>query len=169
MVHVRSAAPITPDGAGAGSNTSVNLGADIAVTVKVTGTQIIKGALLDSRAPPRIEAGYRLRLRNVVENRGNVQLQPTFNVTILRNGQASGAPITFRDRTVDPGSTGTIETDWKTTSTTPVGSYVAHVTAAAEGVALGARDVRFEVVPFGTLRRNGVFDDLRVTNRPGQR
>jgi hypothetical protein len=148
------------------SNQDVKVGADIAVTVNVVGAQIIRGALLDSRAPQKIEAGYRSRLKSTVANSGNVQIRPNLSVTI-RHGSATVATLGFQDRTVDPGSTASIETDWITTPATATGDYIAHVTASAQGVPLGSRDVRFQVVPFGALRRNGVLESLKVTNKPG--
>jgi hypothetical protein len=165
VVHILSnplAIGSTSNGA---SSQGVKIGADLAVTVIVVGAEVIRGSLLDSRAPQKIEAGYRSRLTNIVANSGNVQIRPNFNV-VITHGDTTVATLKFQDRTVDSGATAPIETDWKTTPATAIGGYIAHVTASAQGVPLGAREVRFEVVPFGTLSRNGAFESLKVTNKP---
>lgn len=165
VVHVLSQ-PLANGSASTGaSSQGVRVGADLAVTVSVVGAQIIRGSLLDARAPQKIEAGYRARVKNIVVNSGNVQIRPKFSVTIT-HGATTVATLAFQDRTVDPGATASIETDWKTTPAAALGGYIAHVTASAQGVLLGAREVRFEVVPFGTLSRSGEFESLEVTNKP---
>ena len=147
------------------SNQAVRLGADVTVAVRVDGTQIVSGSLRDSQALNAIEAGYPLRVRNVVANDGNVGIRPQFDITIAHNG-ATVANFSTADSAITPGATQLIETDWKSSPTSELGAYVAHVAASFQGVALGSRDVRFDVVPYGSLRRAGTFESLTVLNHP---
>jgi hypothetical protein len=147
-----------------GSGSGVRVGADIAVGVHVTGTQIVKGRLDDSRALEKIEPTYPLRITNIVENDGNVVMKPNFDIAVEHGGRTV-AKLHFDDRTVPAGGRSSIETDWQTSNSTDLGNYVAHVTASFDGVPFGARDVRFEVVPYGSLQRAGQFVSLVVANK----
>ncbi len=164
-VRVESVTAVGPASSGtSGGGSGVRVGADIVVTAHVTGTQIVKGRLDDSRSLEKIEPTYPLRITNIVENDGNVVMKPNFDVTIEHGGQ-SVSKLHFADRTVAAGGRSSIETDWQTRSSTDLGKYVAHVVASFDGVLLGARDVRFEVVPYGSLRRAGQFVNLVVANK----
>ena len=163
-VHLLSE-PLANDAGRAATNQAVRVGADVPVTVAVDGTQIVRGSLLDSQALNAIEAGYPLRVKNVVANYGNVGIRPQFDFTITHNG-GTVATFTAADSAIDPGATQSIEADWRSARSSDLGSYVAHIAASFQGVALGSRDVRFEVVPYGSLRRAGTFDGLAVLNHP---
>jgi hypothetical protein len=164
IVHLVSE-PLAGVPASGGSNQGVRVGADVAVSVVVDGTQVVRGRFLDSYAPNAIEAGYPLRMKNVVANDGNVGVRPRFDVTISHGGRTV-ATSGGADAGIEAGSRKTIETDWQSGRGSDIGPYIAHVVASFNGVSFGSRDVRFEVVPYGSLRRAGTFEGLTVLNHP---
>lgn len=161
---------LTPNPVGAPAGTKdgqgVGISADIPIGIKVSGTQTISGALLDAYTYPAIEVGSPLRLFTVLLNTGNVEVHPTITVTVARSGATMFSQIFNRDP-VDPGlGPKTIESDWTDTTAAPVGRYLAHVDVKYLNTEIGSRDVPFSVVPYGSLRRAGNLDALRLENRP---
>ena len=152
--------------AGKGSGQSVDVSVEIPVSVQVTGTQVVAGTLLDAYTYPAIEVGSPLRFFTVLKNSGNVEVHPAIHLTITR-GPTQIFDHVFQDEPVDPGlASKTIESDWSDTTAAPVGSYTAHVDVQYNGKEIGSKDAHFQVVPYGSLRRNGSLDGLLLANRP---
>ncbi len=140
----------------------VGIAAVIPVGVQVTGAQEIAGSLLDAYSYPAIEVGSPLRLFTVLINSGNVEVHPSIDVVVTRDGTTMFQKV-FDGEPVDPGAgSRTIESDWTDTSAAPTGQYAAHVDVKYMNTEIGARNVSFRVVPYGSLRRSGTLDALRI-------
>jgi hypothetical protein len=164
LVHLTPTAPAPTKGGTSGQG--ANISGEIPVGVQVTGTQTVGGTLLDAYTTPAIEVGYPARLFTVLTNTGNVEIHPAIHVTVAR-GSAVEFDHVFADEPLDP-SPGSkkVESDWTDTTAAPIGSYVAHVEVKYLGQDVGSRDVRFQVVPYGSLRRQGTLDQLVLGNQP---
>ena len=148
------------------SGQQVALTAEIPVGVSVTGTEDIAGTLLDAYTYPAIEVGSALRLFTTLVNTGNVEVHPAIDVTIDR-GSAVVLRHTFSGGPIDPGvGSTTLETEWKSTSAWPVGSYSAHVAVSYLGEPIGSKNLSFKVVPYGSLQRAGRLEALRLQSPP---
>ncbi len=148
------------------SNQGIKISDQIPVAIVVTGTQTISGALLDASSAPQIEVGYPMRIFTVVTNTGNVAVHPSIHVMVRRAGTTMFDHV-FQGDLVDPGvGPRKLETDWGTTSAAPLGRYQVHVAVAYLGHPIGNRALSVQVVPYGTLRRQGVLEGLRLANHP---
>lgn len=148
------------------SGQRVAISAQIPVGVSVTGTEVLAGRVLDAYTYPAIEVGSALRLFTKLVNTGNVEVHPAIDVTIDR-GATVMLQHTFTGGPLDPGvGSRTLESEWKSTSAWPVGSYAAHVAVSYLGQPIGSKNLSFKVVPYGSLRRAGKLEGLRLENRP---
>jgi len=155
-----------PELADGETGAAINLGAEMAVSVGVVGTQRIEGALLEATTVPAIEPGYPLRVVSEFRNTGNVEIVPAIKVVIARVDDGDVVDDTTHDGdVVPPGEMRDITTIWDTTDAR-TGEYTADVSATFKGVDLGRERIEFKVVPRGTLTRDGTLDDLELVNTP---
>jgi hypothetical protein len=151
--------------------TSVGLGAQIGVTVDVTGTQILAAKLLNAFTFPKIEVGEVLPVFAVVKNLGNVSVQPEFHLDVTK---AQGQSRIYNWHGVTgqatlPGQTTTYQVSWPAsdTETQTLGKYSAHLSASfPNGKALGSWSLPFQLYPYGSLHRGGKLLSLQLTNHP---
>lgn len=150
---------------GASNSGPVNVGAEVGVTINVTGTQIISGNVVDaSLGSSQIEVGQPARFAAQIKNTGNVDLEPDVAVVL----QAKGSDVDMlsaANQSIGPADIGKLIATWDT-HRFEVGDYTAKITAKAGAVSIGERTLNFRLVPEGTLRRNGELRDLKVTTPP---
>ena len=107
-----------------GSAVTVNVGAEIGLTVVTTGTQRLGGELVDITVADT-ETGHPLQVKSIVQNSGNVQSRPqtaikiSTSATVVDESTLEGDPIA-------PNETRTVVTEWDTTKAPP-GAYLASV------------------------------------------
>ncbi len=153
--------------ASGGGEDGVAVGGQVPVSIFVTGTEVIAGALRDASTDPAIEVGEPLRLYLTVQNSGNVAMDPMALVVITRPGAIVYRHV-FYNQLVGPGQIANLEDDWPgaATDVQPLGRYNVHVTVSFRSHILGSRALPVELVAYGTLRRGGKLLELALTNRP---
>ncbi|MGH9104466.1 MAG: hypothetical protein ACRDZX_01255 [Acidimicrobiales bacterium] len=151
---------------------TVGITGSVGITVDVTGSEVVAGALVNAYTYPKIEVGEPLRVFAVVKNSSNVAVQPKFDLQVAKAaGQApaytwSGSPGA---NAVLPGLSSTYEVDWPARSTkeATLGAYVAKVTAIFPGgKKVGSWKLPFKVYPYGYLHRGGELLSLELANHP---
>lgn len=145
------------------SGADVTVAAVIDVEVHVSGVQKIDGGLLEVTAND-VEVGVPLRVRSTVANRSNIRVVPDVQVAI-KSENKTVATVATVDAPISANETRAIETIWKTDVAAP-GDYTLTVSASLPGFPLGDKTVSFRVLPRGTLTRDGVFENLELTNEP---
>ncbi|MFW6195610.1 MAG: hypothetical protein ACOC5M_03700 [Chloroflexota bacterium] len=143
------------------SGTSLNIGAELSITVDVTGDQNVEGQLLSVSARD-VEAGTPARLKTRVENLGNVKINPEINVQVFNE---SGEVV--RTRTVPagaayPGERTELDVTIDTTGL-PAGEYRGQVEVRFGSKNLGTKETTFSVLPRGTLTSNGELMEAEVS------
>lgn len=154
---------------GEGSGSSVQIGGLVDVTVEVVGDQRRDARVGDMYVEPA-EVGMLQRFNAVVENRGNVRVEPLVEVAILRDGEVvERLSSAGTMNPVFPSSSGTTFVEWDTAEQT-VGPYEAEFrvldVAGAEPIELAAAVVDFRLEQLGTFTREGTFDSLEVLGAP---
>ncbi len=150
-----------------GSDTSgagVTLGAEVSVALAVTGTQKIDGQFIDAAASD-VESGYPLRIATRLANTGNVQLNPVIDVDIVDATGQRVDHITSTDQVLYPNDDRQIIVEWDTTGRA-IGERVGRISVKLGPLDLGAKDVRFNIMPPGTYTRSGELDEIRLVNEP---
>ncbi|MGB4861079.1 MAG: hypothetical protein WBO97_01355 [Tepidiformaceae bacterium] len=145
------------------SGADVTVAAVIEVEVHVSGVQKIDGGLLEVTAND-VEVGVPLRVRTTVANRSNIRVVPDVQVAI-KSENKTVATVATVDAPISANETRAIETLWKT-DVAPPGDYTLTVSASLPGFPLGDKTVSFRVLPRGTLTRDGVLENLELTNEP---
>lgn len=152
-----------------GSGASVRIGAQIPVTINVTGSESRSGIVSDTFVAPA-EVGGNQRFTAKVVNEGNVLLEPELTVSISRDGETITQLSTSDGYfPVDPGETRDVYVEWETAGERGgdyVASFVVDDVAAAEPLRLGESDVEFRLEPLGTFTRAGEMVSMELTNRP---
>jgi hypothetical protein len=151
--------------------TAVGLGAQIGVTVAITGTEVVAAKLLNAFTFPKIEVGEQLPVFAVIKNLGNVSLQPRFHLEVTK---ATGRTAVFTWHGVGgaatlPGQTTTYQLEWPAseTETQTLGKYTAGLTVSfPSGKRLGSWSLPFQLYPYGSLHRGGKLLSLKLSNRP---
>lgn len=152
-----------------GSGATVQMGGLVDIAVEVVGDQRRDARIGDVYVEPA-EVGMLQRFNAVVENRGNVRVEPLLEVEILREGDVVER-LTSQGtmNPVFPGSSATTSIDWDTAEQT-VGDYQAAFRvvdiAGAEPVEIGSAVVDFRLEQLGTFTRDGTFDALVVLGEP---
>lgn len=147
----------------------VQIGAEVALVVEVTGTEHREGTVSDFYVD-NAEVGMLQGFNAAVDNLGNVQLLPRLDVTIKRDGEVA-ATISTEGQSfpVGPDLHGVVTAEWDTTEQL-AGDYTAEMsvtdTAGAEPIVIGSRTVEFRLEPLGTFTRSGTLDELTVENTP---
>lgn len=152
-----------------GSGATVQIGGLVDIAVDVVGDERRAARVGDMYVEPA-EVGMPQRFNAVVENLGNVRVEPVLEVEILREGEVV-AQLTSRGsmNPVFPGSSATTFVDWDTSEET-VGPYEATFrvvdTAGGEPIEIGSAVVDFRLEQLGTFTRQGTFDALVVLGQP---
>jgi hypothetical protein len=154
---------------GAGSGSSVQIGGLVDIAVEVVGDQRRDASVGDMYVEPA-EVGMLQRFNAVVENRGNVRVEPLLEIEILRDGEP--VELLSSEGTMNPvfpSSSGTTFVEWDTAEQS-VGTYQAEFrvldVAGAQPVELGTAVVDFRLEQLGTFTREGTFDALVVLGAP---
>jgi hypothetical protein len=154
---------------GEGSGSAVQIGGLVDVAVEVVGDQRRSARVGDMYVEPA-EVGMLQRFNAVVENNGNVRVEPLLEVDILRDGvvvEQLSSQGTMNP--VFPNASGTTFVEWDTAEQT-VGGYQAAFrvidVAGSEPVELGSTIVDFRLEQLGTFTREGTFDAFVVLGEP---
>ncbi len=154
---------------GEGSGSSVQIGGLVDIVVEVVGDQRRSARVGDMYVEPA-EVGMLQRFNAVVENNGNVRVEPLLEVDILRDGvvvEQLSSQGTMNP--VFPNSSGTTFLEWDTAEQT-VGGYQAAFrvidVAGSAPVELGSTIVDFRLEQLGTFTREGTFDAFVVLGAP---
>jgi len=137
---------------------TVGLQGKVDVSITVTGTQILAGDVTSISATD-IEVGYPLRVDVHFRNTGNVVATPQVDVAITKDGAAIGS-FTFAETEVKPESSETICVEWDTADR-ELGEYLADVAVSLRDV-IATQELTFDILPFGTLSREGVLTELSL-------
>ena len=133
------------------------LWAPASVTIEVGGTQVLSG-VVQSIHTDDVEINYPLRLKVRFNNTGNIIANPQIGIKIIKNG----FPIdefTSAETGVKAGQNETINVEWDTTGH-EIGDYTASITVVLGGDIIGEEEVKFAILPVGTLTRAGTFNKL---------
>ena len=141
----------------------VVLGVEVAVTITVTGTQILRGEVLGISTRDT-EAGYPQRTEVQFWNTGNVAATPQTDIGVTKDGAAIDS-VTSAEVQVGVESQEMIAVEWDTTGR-ELGDYVAQVSVSLAGTVLATKDLPFTLMPVGTFSRAGVFTELALQGDP---
>ena len=141
----------------------VVLGVEVAVTITVTGTQILRGEVLGISTRDT-EAGYPQRTEVQFWNTGNVAATPQTDIGVTKDGAAIDS-VTSAEVQVGVESQEMIAVEWDTTGR-ELGDYVAQVSVSLAGTVLATKDLPFTLMPVGTFSRAGVFTELALQGEP---
>ena len=151
-------------GTSEGSGVGVSIGAEIQVSLAVTGTEKIEGAFIEA-ASQDVESGFPLRVYAALNNTGNVQMNPTIDVDILDAAGNLLDHLSSSDEVIYPSEQKRIISEWDTTGRA-IGERTARVAVKFGALDLGTKEVRFKIVPAGTFSRRGELQSLQLVNRP---
>lgn len=156
-----------PPAKGKKGTTAVGFGAEINVTARVTGTEVLSARLLNAYTYPKVEVGSAVTFFARVDNSGNVAVTPAFHLKLTKANSSVFNDVSSAG-TVQPSSISLLELQWpgKDTETAPLGTYQATLTGTFGHLRLGAFTMRFQLVPFGSLHRGGKLVSLKLLNRP---
>jgi hypothetical protein len=127
------------------------------ISLSVTDVEIHSGSI-DSVKILDTEMSFVLPIEVNFQNTGNVVEKPEVTVAILKDGKRIDR-ITHSDTPVRANTIGTIQIEWDTAGR-EVGEYTAQVSAALDGKSVGEEEVEFEILPLGTMTRNGMLTGL---------
>ncbi|WP_286681340.1 hypothetical protein, partial [Methanoculleus sp. DTU007] len=100
--------------------------------------------------PLGIEVGFK--------NTGNVVVTPEITAVISRDGSVIDT-VTWAETSVRPGTTEQIVVRWPNDGF-PTGTYQANVMVSLRGEVLADENRTFEILPLGSLTRQGELTDL---------
>ncbi len=161
-IRVLTTTSVGPDSESSG--TGVRLGADVSVSVAVTGTQRIDGQFVDAGASD-VESGYPLRIQSSLVNSGNVQVNAIIDVNIVDSAGNLVDHLTSTDQVLYPNERKQLITEWDTTGKAP-GERTASISIKYADLDLGTKDVRFDILPVGTFTRRAELADVHLANSP---
>ena len=141
----------------------IRLRTSVAVTISVTGTQVLRGTV--NRIEARdTEIGLPLCIEVSFANTGNVVAQPDISVTITRDNQTV-AQFSHGETTVEVDSQQIIEIDWDT-SGSQAGDYFAAVDVSLGGSSIATKKLPFKILPRGSLAGDGKLLSLDYEGQP---
>lgn len=146
-----------------GRQMAVSIAATVAVSIAVTGTQVLSGTVNDISGAD-VEVDYPLRIKVGFKNTGNVAATPQISV-VITNGGASVHQFVSAPAQIKPGGYDTILVEWDTHGR-EVGDYEAQVTISLDGKTIASQQLGFAILPTGTLTRSGSFTKLEVRGTP---
>jgi hypothetical protein len=149
---------------GGNSGVGVNVGAEISVTLNLTGTQNVAGSLVDVSAGD-VETGSPFRIKTTVQNSGNVQVNPQIDLQVLDLQGAVVGTASFSEDLVYPDEIKILTPEWDTTGQ-KTGERIARVSVKFGNVDLGTRELHFNIMPLGTLTRSGELEGLSLEGSP---
>lgn len=134
------------------------------VTIMVTGTQILTG-YVEGITAEDTEINYPMRIKVKFKNTGNVIAYPEIRVNITKDGSVIDSIIS--DKTAVPYDkvTMTIPVEWNTTGQT-TGDYLLNTTVSLGGDILTMKDLEVELLPTGTLTRQGELISIYTEDEP---
>lgn len=147
-----------------GSGQAVSLAAPVAVTITVTGTQIVSGSV-DNISLTDVEVKYPLRLGVMFLNSGNVVAAPQVDIEIADSEGNRVDSFSSNSAKVKPGSRQSIPVEWDTTGIPP-GAYSASVTVSLGQDVITKKELRFAVLETGTLTRAGAAGQPQLKGKP---
>ncbi|MCK4736232.1 MAG: hypothetical protein KAT65_27515 [Methanophagales archaeon] len=145
------------------SGQAIKLGAPVAVTITVTGTQILTGTV-KSITTTDTEINYPLRIKVEFLNTGNVVTKPEIAVKITKNGTMIDR-FTHRETWVKVNIKDIIPAEWDT-SGKESGDYAANITVSLGGKVLATKELPFKLLPVGTLSRKGDLTCISCEGKP---
>ena len=133
------------------------------VTIKVTGIQILEGTVTGVTATDS-EVGLPLHLQVGFTNTGNVAVQPSISIKLTRNDMTV-AEIDYAETSVKVDSREIILVEWDTAGQ-EIGEYSAQVEVSLGGSVIDVKGLTFELLPQGTLSRQGELVGLDYEGQP---
>jgi hypothetical protein len=133
------------------------------VSIEVTGTQIMKGVVKDITIRD-VEEGYPVRIKVLFHNTGNVAAEPDIRVNMTKDN-VSVADSLSSNGSVTPGETKTISLEWDTEGR-ETGEYEADISVILGDDTLAEKEIKFNILPVGTLTREGKLLDLSYEGSP---
>jgi len=150
-------------GKGATGGAAVSVQASVAVEIEVTGTQILSG-VVEGITAQDTEVNYPLRITVHFRNTGNVVANPEISVAIFKDLILIDN-YSFTDAKIKPNSGESIPVEWQTKGHSE-GEYVARVTVSLDGEVTATEDLAFQLLPVGTLTREGQLVSLSPEGEP---
>jgi hypothetical protein len=147
-----------------GTGASVNVGAEISVTLDVTGTQKISGSLVDLYTGD-VEVGSPLAVRTKIENSGNVQVKPEIDLQVLDLDGNVVDKASFSGDAVYPDAIRLLINEWDTTNQ-DLGEHIARVSVKFGDLEVGSQQRHFNILAVGTLTRRGELEGLELEDTP---
>ena len=157
-------ASVPAEEASGGSGQVVSLAAPVAVTIFVTGNQILSG-VVNGINTDDVEVKYPLRIKVQFHNTGNVVATPQITVEITTQDGTAINHFTSSEFNVKPEKHETIPLEWDTTGRDP-GDYIANVSVVLGDAIIKQEQLNFAILPVGTLTRSGSLTELKFGGEP---
>lgn len=145
------------------SGASTVLRSTSALTVKVSGEQIVSGTI-GTITVKDTEAGLPMRVLVNFQNTGNVSIQPKIDAVVSK-GNDEITTFTYNKTTIKPDSQENIPVEW-VTAKDQVGDYVTRITVSLGDNILETKEIPFKVLAPGTLTKTGEFVSLGYDGKP---
>jgi uncharacterized membrane protein len=149
----------TIPGEGTEGAIQTKLRAPSSVKITISGEQLISGTV-ESMNITDIEINYPLRVALIFRNTGNVTVKPEIDGNITRDGALISSFSSSNDE-VQVDKRGTIDVEWDSTGN-DAGDYVASINVLLGGETIYSKESSFKILPFGTLSRSGLLQDLAM-------
>jgi hypothetical protein len=160
-IDVRSI-PVAANNDGMGQQ--LIIGASSSIELIVTGNQTLKG-VVTAIVIEDTEPGYPVKIKTIFKNEGNVIAIPGIDV-IIHQGNNDIFSFTNDEVSVKPTITEPIIAKWNTTTANLPGEYTAKVTVILDEQILRSDTIPFEILPTGTLTRQGNLTDILIDDIP---
>lgn len=157
-------ASVPVEEASGGSGQVVSLAVPVAVTIFVTGSQILSG-VVDGISTDDVEVKYPLRIKVQFHNTGNVVATPLITVKIITQNGTTIDNFTSSEFNVKPQKHETILLEWDTTGKEP-GDYIANISVTLGDSVIKQEQLNFAILPTGTLTRSGSLTELIFEGEP---
>ncbi|MBA7572769.1 hypothetical protein ES708_14555 [subsurface metagenome] len=151
--------------ASGGSGQVVSLAAPVAVTIFVTGSQILSG-VVNGISADDVEVKYPLRIKVQFHNTGNVVATPQITIEITTQDGTTINNFTSSEFNIKPERRETILLEWDTTGKEP-GDYIANISVTLGDSVIKQEQLNFAILPTGTLTRSGSLTELIFEGEPG--
>jgi hypothetical protein len=160
-IFVTTSPPKAAGGGGAVAQPVLQM--PVTATIRVTGTQTLKGTVKSVTAADT-ELGYPLRIKVEFRNEGNVVAKPKIEVSITKDGQLIDTFV--HDETgIKPNKIDTIDVLCDIAEEEP-GDYIASVDVSLGEDALATEVLPFTILSSGTLTREGTLKSLSLDGEP---
>ncbi|MEA3294720.1 MAG: hypothetical protein U9P81_07080 [Euryarchaeota archaeon] len=160
-IDVRSI-PVAANNNGMGQQ--LIIGASSSIELIVTGNQTLKG-VVTAIVIEDTEPGYPVKIKTIFKNEGNVIAIPEIDV-IIHQGNNDIFSFTNDEVSVKPTITEPIIAKWSTTAANLPGEYTAKVTVILDEQILRSDTIPFEILPIGTLTRQGNLTEILIDDTP---